>query len=66
MDDVILVLNAGSSSIKFSLFVEREDQVELKLRGQIEGIYASPCFVAKDVAGKEIASRTWSDGTPRL
>jgi acetate kinase len=39
MDDVILVLNAGSSSIKFSLFADRTDQIELKLRGQIEGIY---------------------------
>jgi acetate kinase len=64
MDDVILVLNAGSSSIKFSLFAERADQVELKLRGQIEGIYASPRFVAKDAAGNEVASRAWNEGTP--
>jgi acetate kinase len=63
MDDVILVLNAGSSSIKFSVFDARDDQLELKLRGQIEGIYASPRFAAKDAAGKEIAARTWGEGT---
>ena len=63
MDDVILVLNAGSSSIKFSLFVERGDQVELKLRGQIEGLYASPRFVAKDAAGTQIGEHKWGDGT---
>jgi len=35
MDDVILVLNSGSSSIKFSVFVERADQIELKFRGSL-------------------------------
>jgi len=60
MDDVILVLNAGSSSIKFSLFVNRADEV--KLRGQIEGIYSAPRFIAKDAAGTEVGSRTWDEG----
>ena len=63
MDDVILVLNAGSSSIKFSLFAERGDQVDLKLRGQIEGLYSSPRFVAKDAAGTEIGAHKWGKGT---
>ena len=62
MDDVILVLNAGSSSIKFSLFADRTDQIELKLRGQIEGIYTSPRFVAKDSVGNEIAGHSSGDG----
>jgi acetate kinase len=63
MDDVILVLNAGSSSIKFSLFRECGEQVEVKLRGQIEGLYSSPRFVAKDAAGAELDSRKWGEGT---
>lgn len=62
MDDVVLVLNSGSSSIKFSAFVDREDQVQLKFRGQIEGLYASPRFVAKNSAGTEIAAHKWGDG----
>jgi acetate kinase len=62
MDDVILVLNSGSSSIKFSVFVERADQVHLKLRGQIEGIYSSPRFVAKNSAGMEIGAHKWDEG----
>jgi len=63
MDDVILVLNAGSSSIKFSLFRENEDQVEPWLRGQIDGLYTSPRFVAKDEAGSEVSAHEWGDGT---
>jgi acetate kinase len=62
MDDVILVLNSGSSSIKFSVFVERADQIELKFRGQVEGLYASPRFIAKDSGGAEIGAHKWADG----
>jgi hypothetical protein len=62
MDDVILVLNSGSSSIKFSVFVEREDQIDLKFRGQIDGLYASPRFIAKDAAGNEMGARNWGEG----
>jgi acetate kinase len=62
MDDVILVLNSGSSSIKFSLFVERTDQVQLKFRGQVEGLYSSPRFLAKNAAGAEMAAHEWGEG----
>ena len=63
MDDVILVLNAGSSSIKFSLFADREDQVELKMRGQIEALYTSPRFISKDKTGTQISEYKWGEGT---
>ncbi|HXX64914.1 MAG TPA: acetate/propionate family kinase [Bacteroidota bacterium] len=63
MADVIAVLNAGSSSIKFSLFVLREDQAELLARGQTEGIYTAPRFVAKDSEGKVMAEKSWPEGT---
>ena len=62
MDDVILVLNSGSSSIKFSVFVERADEVELKFRGQVESLYSGPRFIAKDAAGTEIGAHKWDDG----
>jgi acetate kinase len=57
MHDSIAVLNAGSSSIKFSLFAGAE--LELMVRGQAEAIHTSPRFVAKDPAGATISTRTW-------
>jgi len=47
MAEAIAVLNAGSSSIKFSLFVSRCSELELELHGQVEGIYTNPHFIAK-------------------
>jgi acetate kinase len=58
MDDVILVLNAGSSSIKFSVF-SCAGETKLKLGGQIAGLYSSPRFVAKDGNGKEVGRYDW-------
>ncbi len=64
MADAIVVLNAGSSSIKFSLFRLEDGSPALVLRGQIEGIYTTPKFFAKDPAGKITASHLWPDGVP--
>jgi acetate kinase len=58
--DVFAVLNAGSSSIKFSLFTGAG--LEAGARGQVEGLYHSPRFVSKDPAGRVIAERSWGDG----
>ncbi len=56
MTDAILVLNAGSSSLKFSVFVDRADAApQLTLRGQIEGILTRPTFVARDAGGATLA-----------
>jgi acetate kinase len=62
MADVILVLNAGSSSIKFSAFDARSDDLALVLRGQIEGLFATPRFVAFDQAGEQLGVKEWSNG----
>ena len=62
MANLVLVLNAGSSSIKFTLFDADGDGPPLLLRGQIEGLYTSPRFVAKDAGGAEIAAKAWGDG----
>ena len=62
MTDAILVLNAGSSSIKFSLFLSQTDQLQLRLRGQIEGLYTAPRFVAKDAAGAKLKEHKWDEG----
>ena len=63
MAKTIAVLNAGSSSIKFSLFVISDNQEELLVRGQIEGIYTIPRFIAKDRDGSVLAEKSWPEGT---
>jgi acetate kinase len=60
--DAILVLNAGSSSIKFSLFAERGAELALIARGQIEGIYTEPHFTARDGAGHQAGEKRWAPG----
>lgn len=62
MADAIVVLNAGSSSIKFSHFVDHGDSLELDLRGQIEGLYTRARFVAKGPDGGVRAEKTWDEG----
>ena len=62
MADAIVVINAGSSSLKFSLFVVRAGDLALDVRGQIEGLHTAPRFVAKDSSGRTVAERTWSEG----
>jgi acetate kinase len=51
--DGILVLNAGSSSIKFALFAlpAGPEDAALRLRGEISGIGVAPRFAAGDAAG---------------
>ena len=50
----ILVVNSGSSSIKFALFPFANSHVERRpaLSGQIEGIGATPAMKAKDSTGR--------------
>ena len=60
--DAIAVLNAGSSSIKFSLYGVRADALELSLHGQAEGLYTAPRFVAKDAGGRVVDEKSWGDG----
>jgi acetate kinase len=64
MTDAILVLNAGSSSLKFSVFLQRAHEApELALRGQMEGILTRPHFIAKDASGALLAESTLSETT---
>jgi acetate kinase len=59
MTDTILVLNAGSSSIKFSLFADRGADLEALAGGQVEAIYNAPRFVAKDACGRSLSEHRW-------
>jgi acetate kinase len=62
-NDAIAVINAGSSSIKFSLFAQEGDDLALKLRGQVEGIHTAPRFTAKSASGETVATHAWGEGT---
>ena len=58
MDDYAVVLNAGSSSLKFCVYCRPEaNGWNLATRGQIEGIGTSPHFSAKDGAGNVLEKR---------
>ena len=59
LSDAILVLNAGSSSIKFSLFPgeQRPTRQDLFCEGECEGLGHRVHFTAKDGAGAPLARR---------
>ena len=62
MQDGILVLNAGSSSIKFLLFAAHAGALAPQIRGHIEALHTAPRFTAKDAAGKAVGEKSWGDG----
>jgi acetate kinase len=56
MDDYALVLNAGSSSVKFCIYHRSDaDSWRIESRGQIEGIGTAPRLSARDGAGGILA-----------
>ena len=62
MADAILVLNAGSSSLKFSVFLQGEPPAPL-LRGQLEGLFTQPRFLVRDHAGGVAGEKEWAAGS---
>jgi acetate kinase len=62
MADAILVLNAGSSSLKFSVFLDGEPP-KLLLRGQLEGLFTAPRFMARNEKKEIIGDKEWPGGT---
>ena len=64
MTRAILVLNAGSSSLKFQVF-ELEGKLSMRLRGQLEGIGTAPRFVVKDAGGTQLAARELAESEGR-
>jgi acetate kinase len=58
MREPIFVINAGSSSIKFSLYQTPSDRsVEAGAHGQVEGIRTSPRLKVADVQGRVLADQ---------
>lgn len=62
MSDYALVINAGSSSLKFCVYEKRAaDDFSLEARGQIEGIGTSPRLCVKDCDDGVLADRPLGD-----
>jgi acetate kinase len=62
MADAILVSNAGSSSLKFSVFLQG-DPPKPFLRGQLEGLFTAPRFMARNEKREIIGHKEWPGGT---
>ena len=59
--DVVLVLNAGSSSVKFCTFRRDAAGLERELRGQVSGLTTAPHLAARR-GGDVISERRLQDG----
>ncbi len=64
MPNATLVINAGSSSIKFAGYVHNgsTDEPSLLGKGQIEGIGTHPHFIVKDNDGNVAGEHHWPEG----
>ena len=58
--DTILVVNAGSSSVKFQVFaVEGEGTLRRQIKGQMDGIGSRPRLQASGASGDPMADRAY-------
>jgi acetate kinase len=58
--DTILVVNAGSSSVKFQVFsAESDGQLQRLIKGQVDGIGSRPRLRANDANGRALANRAY-------
>ncbi len=62
MADVILVLNAGSSSIKFSAFDVQGDTLGLIVHGQVDGLYTATVHFSAVDHHAERHEQQWAGG----
>jgi acetate kinase len=62
MSRAIVSLNAGSSSIKFALFVLTDDGPNRVAAGKLEGIGTAPHLAARGLNGDVLVDRTWDGG----
>ena len=63
MTNTIIVVNAGSTSVKFSTYgMDAAGSLPLLCHGEIDGMQDDPHFVAKNPAGKPLATHEWGKG----
>lgn len=60
MADALLVINAGSSSIKFKLYRARADDISVLIGGALDGIGTRPRLRASDNAGTIMVERDFT------
>jgi acetate kinase len=62
MEPALLVINAGSSSIKFAGYVDRrKNEPSFLGKGQVEGLRTEPRFVCKNAVGEVMGEHQWPD-----
>jgi acetate kinase len=64
MNDVVLVLNAGSSSLKFEVFGIDGGEPSSLVGGKVEELTTAAVFEAEDAAGRRIGEHRWPADAP--
>ena len=65
MENGILVLNSGSSSLKFALYhLHTGDALNVVCRGEVDDMMTAPQFSVSDAKGTPLASQAWPKGKP--
>ena len=63
MSDAIIVVNAGSTSLKFGAYaVDAAGSLRLLCRGRIDSMQGDPHFVVQNAAGKPLDTHEWGEG----
>ena len=63
MTKAVIVVNAGSTSLKFGAYgLDMPGSLPLLCRGQIDTMQGDPHFVAKNAAGKPLDAHEWGEG----
>jgi len=63
MTNAIIVINAGSTSLKFGAYgIDTSKTLTLLCRGQLDSMQGDPHFVAKNPAGKPVDAHEWGEG----
>lgn len=65
MSELVLALNAGSSTVKFALFDVAGAQPALRYRGLIDGVERAPTMSVRDARGELAAEGGWPSGARR-
>jgi acetate kinase len=63
MSEAVVVLNAGSTSLKFGAYgADAAGSPPLLCRGRIDSLRDAPYFVVENAAGKPLDAHRWSEG----
>ena len=63
MTDAIIVVNAGSTSLKFGAYgMDAAGALPLLCRGQVDSMQGDPHFIVKNAGGKPLDAHEWGEG----